>query len=204
MILKALQYKLPIHDREFDRIYPKHIQLLSNMHWTSIEVAKKASSFLAYKPHEKVLDIGSGVGKFCIVGALTKNGVFYGVEHHKELADISKQIVSEFRIENFKTLQSNVTDINFSDYDSFYFFNSFYENIDETRIIDHKVPVLAHLYKEYRDYMYAQLDKAPIGTRLATYYSLYRDIPPGYKIVETHFNDQLVFWIKDKQVALQE
>lgn len=201
MILKALQYNLPIQDREFDRIYPTHIQQLSNMHWTSIEVAKKAAVFLANKPHVKILDIGSGVGKFCIVGALTTEGDFYGVEHRKELADISKQVVSEYRIANLKIVQTNITDINFSEYTSFYFFNSFYENIDETRIIDHNVPVSTQRYKEYRDYMYAQLAMAPIGTRLATYYSLYKDIPSGYKIVETHFNDHLVFWIKDKTVA---
>jgi hypothetical protein len=198
MILKALQYNLPIQDREFDMIYPKHIQQLSNQHWTSIDVAKKASFFLVNKPNVKVLDIGSGVGKFCIVGALTTSGDFYGVEQRKELADISKKIVSEYRIANLKILHSNITDINFSDYNSFYFFNSFYENLDKTRIIDLNVKISPHRYQEYRDYMYSQLSNAPIGTRLATYYSLYSEIPPGYKIVETYFNDHLVFWIKDK------
>lgn len=197
MVLKALQYNLPVQDKEFDRIYPQHIQKLSNMHWTSIEVAKKASIFLAHKPNVKVLDIGSGVGKFCIVGALTTEGRFYGVEHRKELADISKQIASEYRIDNLKILHSNITDINFLDYNAFYFFNSFYENIDETRIIDLNVKVSPHRYKEYRDYMYTQLSIAPAGTRLATYYCLYSEIPPGYRIVETHFDDHLVFWVKD-------
>jgi len=198
MVLKALQYNLPVNDIEFDMLYPKHIQKLSNIHWTSIDVARKASIFLVNKPNVKVLDIGSGVGKFCIVGALTTLGNFYGVEQRNEFVDITKKIILENRISNFKTLHSNIIDINFLDYDSFYFFNSFYENIDETRVIDHNARISTNCYTEYRDYMYQQLSFAPIGTRLATYYSLYSEIPPCYKIIETHFNNHLVFWIKDK------
>ncbi len=52
-------------DVTFDDLYPEDIQNLSPMHWTPVDIARRASNFLAI-PNARVLDIGSGVGKFCI------------------------------------------------------------------------------------------------------------------------------------------
>ena len=72
-----------LNDTNFDQMYPIRIQKLSKMHWTPIEIANKAAKFLAYRPGIKVLDIGSGVGKFCLVGANNHPDVsFYGVQLH--------------------------------------------------------------------------------------------------------------------------
>ena len=198
MIIQSIRYDLPISDVDFDKLYSPYIQSLSELHWTSIEVAKKAASFLVQSSDTKVLDIGSGVGKFCIVGASTTSGVFYGVEQRKELVDISRQIISDHHVHNVKILHSNIIDIDFSNYNSYYFFNSFYENIEESRMMDCSVTTSNLHYQQYRDYMYLQLLKAPIGTRLATYCCIVRDIPSCYTVYQTSFNHQLKLWIKDK------
>jgi hypothetical protein len=198
MIFKSLKYDLPIKDADFDKLYPNHIQHLSKVHWTSIDVARKASEFLVKSPSTKVLDIGSGVGKFCMVGATTTLGNFYGVEQRKELVNISKKIIENNRIPNIEIIHSNITDINFADYDSFYFFNSFYENLDRDRLIDFSVKVSPLRYQEYLDYMYLQLLKAPVGTRLATYSGYLNDIPPCYTVHTTFFSHELKLWIKEK------
>jgi len=70
-------------DISFDYLYPKRIQDLSGLHWTSLEIAKKSSEYLS-APNSKVLDIGSGVGKFCIsAGFFEPETLFYGVEQRK-------------------------------------------------------------------------------------------------------------------------
>jgi len=41
---------------------------MSLKQWTPLAIARKAAEFLA-EPGSKVLDIGSGIGKFCLTGA---------------------------------------------------------------------------------------------------------------------------------------
>ena len=118
-----------IKDEDFDQVYPDYIKQFSDIHWTPAEVAIKAAKLLVGNPGTKVLDIGSGVGKFCILGSLTTHGYFTGVEFKESIADLSKRIINQFNIENAEIINSNITNIDFSKYDAFYFFNSFYENI---------------------------------------------------------------------------
>ena len=53
-------------DNQFNHLYPASINKLARGHWTPIEVAWKAASFLAIENGVKILDIGSGVGKFWV------------------------------------------------------------------------------------------------------------------------------------------
>ena len=64
-------------DSQFNKIYPPSIRLLAHHHWTPLEVAIKAADFLAAENNVSILDIGSGVGKFCIAAANYKPNAFF-------------------------------------------------------------------------------------------------------------------------------
>ena len=53
-------------DNRFNTLYPEPIRLLAARHWTPLNVARRASLFLAAEHGARILDIGSGVGKFCL------------------------------------------------------------------------------------------------------------------------------------------
>jgi cyclopropane fatty-acyl-phospholipid synthase-like methyltransferase len=91
MIFEYLKLNMDIDDNAFNEIYPEHIKALSQCHWTPVAVAKMAAKFLADDTGKKVLDIGSGAGKFCLVGAASTDGIFYGVEQRASLTKISKK-----------------------------------------------------------------------------------------------------------------
>ena len=59
-------------DLRFNQLYPKNIQAKAARHWTPLEVAKTAADFLAPHNDVHVLDIGSGIGKFCLAAAYHK------------------------------------------------------------------------------------------------------------------------------------
>jgi hypothetical protein len=99
-------------------------------------------------------------------------------------------------LKNISFICSNITKIDFEEYDHFYFYNSFYENIDGTLKIDYKIEYSEELYDVYNRYLYKQLDKKPSGTRLVTYHSFGSEIPREYEIVNTDYEDYLKFWIK--------
>jgi SAM-dependent methyltransferase len=196
MIFEYLKLNIALADEEFNVIYPESIRTLARRHWTPIEVSKKAAEFLVHKQGTKVLDIGSGSGKFCMVGATYTKGYFTGVEQRNQLVDLSKKIARRYRIQNIDFIHANITSIKFNKYDAFYFYNSFHENIDLTAKIDDTMNPSAELYNLYHNYVYEQLSLAPVGTRLVTYWSSMKEIPSSYKIKHSHLDGLLLFWEK--------
>jgi SAM-dependent methyltransferase len=184
-------------DLVFNSLYPKPVEEVAEKHWTPINVAKKAAAFLAASVDVKVLDIGSGSGKFCLIAAhqhpLTS---FYGVEQRQNLVDLSTELAKELELENLNFICDNICNIDFGKYDHFYFYNSFYENMPGTQKIDSAIKYSEDLYNYYNRYLYKQLKKRPAGTRLVTYHSFGIEIPPGYEVVNTDYNEFLKFWVK--------
>jgi len=184
-------------DKIFNSLYPKPIQEVAEKHWTPLEVAKKAAAFLATSPEVKILDVGSGSGKFCLTAAhyhpLT---FFYGIEQRANLVELSTELAVKLQLANVSFICNNITNIDFARFDHFYFYNSFYENITGTQKIDLSVHYSEELYNYYNRYLYKQLDKKPSGARLVTYHSFGIETPSGYEIVHTDYNEFLKFWVK--------
>ncbi|MEI3797475.1 MULTISPECIES: methyltransferase [unclassified Chitinophaga] len=184
-------------DASFDWLFPERIQQMSKRHWTPVEIAKSAAAFLASERNGKILDIGSGVGKFALIGAHYYPGsIFYGVEqrselHHYALAakEYTKTINSEF-------INGNFTQVNLADYDHFYFYNAFFENLDTRNRIDQQIDYSTSLYQYYSRYLYRELDNKPAGTRLVTFHSLEDEVPPGYRLIDASEDFLLKMWMK--------
>jgi len=184
-------------DAQFDQLYPAYTQLLARRHWTPLAVAKKAAHFLAAESNARILDIGSGAGKFCLAAAHYKPDAFYyGIEQRKRLVSQAEAARKMLGIENVSFRVGNFTQVNFRNYDHFYFYNPFYENISGTDKIDNSIDYSLELYNYYNRYLYTQLEQKPPGTRLASFHSLEDEMPQGYHIVGTEMNELLKFWIK--------
>lgn len=196
MIFKSLREDKDIEDCTFNMLYSTRIRRLSERHWTPVAIAKIAADYLVDKPNKKVLDIGAGVGKFCLVGAATTKGFFYGVEQRASLTKLSKKIAEKHSVKNVEFIHSNITEISFSDYDAFYFYNSFFENIDTSCPIDKIVIPCRELFASYSDYVREQLNKMPKYTRLVTYWSTWEEIPESFDLEYSACDGILNFWKK--------
>lgn len=196
MVFELLKLNYNVTDNDFDRIYPKEIRMLASQHWTSISVAKAASNFLVKKGGTKVLDIGSGVGKFCLIGAVNTGGHFTGVEQRFRLFELSQRLANSYRLDNVNFIHANITSINFHKYDAFYFFNSFYENIDNLSKIDNTIDLNVQLYRMYSLYLTSQFASLPVGTRLVTYCTPVNIIPGSYKLQDSSHGGLVKFWEK--------
>jgi SAM-dependent methyltransferase len=184
-------------DRVFNRLYPQSIGKLDGKHWTPLHIAKKAAEFLAADNGMRILDIGSGVGKFCLGAAYHKPDAYYvGIEQRKYLTQVAENARAVLKLDNVRFIEGNFTQLDFRNYDHFYFFNAFYENLFGTEKIDHSIEYSTALYDYYNHYLYTQLELKPAGTKLATFHSLEYEIPPGYHAVGAEFDDLLRFWVK--------
>ena len=78
-------------DEQFDDLYPVSVKSLTSEHWSPLKVARKVADFLAVDNSVRILDIGSGVGKFCLAAAYFKpKAFFYGVEQRKGLVSYAE------------------------------------------------------------------------------------------------------------------
>ncbi len=184
-------------DVDFNQLYPPAIQALSKKQWTPISIARKAANFLAAENNASILDIGSGVGKFCLAAAYYKpKSFFYGVEQRRSLTQFAEMAKDVLNLDNVSFSSGNFTQIDFGHYDHFYFYNSFYENLAGTEKIDDSIDYSRELFNYYNRYLFKQLQLKPAGTRLATFHSLEDEIPWNYHIVGTEADNLLKFWIK--------
>lgn len=184
-------------DLEFDKLYSPSIQKLATRHWTPLAVARKAANFLVTGDNARILDIGCGVGKFCLAAAQFRPSAFYyGIEQRRTLVYHAERTKELLGFENVSFMHGNFTQLNLRDYDHFYFYNSFYENLGGTDKIDDSIDYSPELYHYYNRFLYKQLEKMPAGTRLVTYHSLEQEIPSGYHVAASEWDSLLKFWIK--------
>lgn len=184
-------------DKAFDSVYPLPIRQLASKHWTPIQVAYLAADYLAAEKNVKVLDIGSGVGKFCLAAAHYKPGAkYFGIEQRKNLVDEANKAKKKLSLKNVSFSHGNFTKLDLRNYNSIYFYNSFYENIVGPHKIDEKLEFSGELFDYYNQSLFDKLEQMPDGTRLATYHSTEKELPPCFLEVGSQINNLLKFWIK--------
>jgi SAM-dependent methyltransferase len=187
-----------VWNAQFDRILPIHWRRSSIMHWTPVHVARRAAQLLVSGPETQVLDVGSGPGKFCLVGALATLGHFTGVEQRPHLVKFSRSFAHQYDIPRVRFLCANAGDLDWGRYNAFYFYNPFYENLDPDKKLDERVELSPSLYDQYIRMTQERLAQAPSGTRVVTFHGMGGDMPDGYERVLQEFRDIgfLELWIK--------
>ncbi|HRI66824.1 MAG TPA: hypothetical protein PK156_21405 [Polyangium sp.] len=188
-----------VPDRIFDLLFPEPVRRVSGRFWTPIQVARKAAAILA-RGRGPVIDVGAGVGKFCVIGALTSDARFHGLEHRAELVDIANGVIAALGLsDRAKVFHGTLDDIDWKSYGSFYFCNPFEENIfpEERRYDDHVVLSKTRFHEDTAR-VERELDAAQVGTRVVTFHGLGARVPATYRRVveETHGNPLLHSWIK--------
>jgi SAM-dependent methyltransferase len=190
-----------VEDDRFDRIFPPRVRKFSSLYWTPVAVASHAARLLVRKPGTRVLDIGCGPGKFCLIAAAITEGHFTGIEQRDYLVKAARDAAVKERCPNVEIIQGNVTDHSFSKYDAFYLFNPFEENMFEKHIIDTCVPLSTDLYIKYVKYVAAELCSKPIGTLVVTYTGSALEVPCCYDCELSTFGKDLKLWVKVRETT---
>lgn len=186
-------------DIQFNLLYPPPSQVLAKQHWTPLEIIKEAAEFLVTREGCRILDIGSGVGKFCLSAAYYQsNARFEGVEQRNNLVGQAVRARNILGLPNVSFIPGNFTQLDLRKYDHFYFYNSFFENLVDVDRIDNQVLYSSTLYHYYSNYLCRELDKMPTGTRIVTYCSWQDEIPSSFELVGTRRDGLLKYNIKTR------
>jgi len=110
-----------LKEREFAAHVPKRFRKLSS---TPLAAAALAAGWCASRGARRLLDVGSGVGKFAIVGAAVSNLRIDGIERNAQMVEVARALAQQFgvaaRVE-FRAIDQH--DVPLQDYDAVYVFD---------------------------------------------------------------------------------
>lgn len=179
-------------DLLFETYLPAALREKSLRHFTPTEVIEKAVDFLCHLRKNKILDIGSGAGKFCIIGAKRKRSdQFYGVEIRENLWAEAERIAKEWNLNNVHFLHQNITETSFRGYTGYYYFNPFYENMEPENSLNNDLEFHPNKYSSYSGRVFREMEKQPIGTRIATFHIPEGSLPSEYHLIDQYFDGSL-------------
>lgn len=171
-------------DRVFDEVYPGPIRRLSSVHWTPVEVAMRVARHLATRKDACILDIGSGVGKFCIVAAAMLPSLrVRGIEHRPHFVEIAEAAADKLGVP-VAFEHGTVERVDPASIDGVYLFNPFAENLSQPEDhLDETVELGEDRF--WRDTAEVErfLDGVRVGTRVATYCGWGGVMPSGFELV---------------------
>jgi len=201
-IARSLRCGTLVADRVFDEVFPLAAQGRSSVYWTPVEVAVRAAILLADKAGATILDIGSGVGKFCIVAAAAVNANARGIEHRPHLVDIAREAAAKIGVAPAFQI-GTIEEQDVSAVDGFYLFNPFAENLCSMPMdrLDASVELSEDRY--WRDVAATErlFSRARVGARVVTYCGFGGKLPEGFVLVlrERCGGGRLELWVKEEE-----
>lgn len=197
----ALVQRAQVSDAELDQVFPEELRERSPLHWTPVAIAIRAAELLAPTPGLRVLDVGAGVGKVCLVGALVTGAMWWGIEQDPALVAAANHAAWALDIEcRTRFVHGDGSRLAWDEFDAFYFYNPF----STLMLAPHASPFVryATIQNTLRR-IEQQLAGTREGTRVVTYYGSGGKLPPGYTLIsrEPAGGDALELWIRDAPPA---
>jgi SAM-dependent methyltransferase len=187
-------------DDAFDAVYDRRIRGLSKRHWTPVAVAARAAQLLVEAGATRILDVGSGVGKFCLVGALRTNAELVGVERREDLVVVARDAAKKLGVARATFVHADVADFPFDGFDGVYLYNPFFEHVSRSlRLIDETVERSRAKYRHLVSTTLTKLATLSPPGAVVTFSGLGGRVPPdAFEFLgeEAAGNDWLELWVK--------
>lgn len=180
--LRAGQF---VVDGDFDVWLAPAARPLAERYWTQVGVTMRVSRWLEARGVTSVLDVGSGAGKFCVVGALSSRMTFTGVEQRGYLVDAAAELAERFGVAGrARFVRGDLDAVDFGDFDALYFYNPFGENMFPPRArLDNTVEVSRARFARDVETVRGLLGRMPRGSHMVTYNGCGARIPDTYELV---------------------
>jgi SAM-dependent methyltransferase len=187
-------------DQIFDAHLSHYERERSRQFWTPVAVAARSAAIFSEHGAKRVLDVGCGPGKFCVVAACLQPDLeVYGIEQRPRLARLGLQLARKFGAANVRLSTGDATLVSWELYDGLYFYNPFAENtFDCPARFDDEVNLSAMRFGAELLRAESLLAHARAGTVVVTYHGLGGPIPSSYDLVvdERGGSDRVRAWVQ--------
>lgn len=178
----ALQRREAVSDQDFESFFAPRFRSQLRRESTPVAIAIRAARLLADGQPRRILDIGSGLGKFCTIGALTTRAFFTGVEQNARHILAARGAALRFGARRIVFICDDAEHTQLFKFDGLYLFASASSPAPSSRSL--------------RDILWRRAEDVRTGTRLVTYGS--HGEPPGFRLLreETTNGDRLALFEK--------
>ena len=195
-IRAALERRAAVSDAELDQVFPEELRDRSHLHWTPVAIALRAAELLAPSPGVRVLDVGAGAGKLCLIGAIVTGAMWWGIEQDAVLVAAANHAAWALGIERrTRFVHGDGSRLPWDEFDAVYFYNPF----TTLMLAPHASPFVryATIQSTLRR-IEQRLATARVGTRVVTYHGFGGKLPPGYALSlrEPAGGDALELWVR--------
>lgn len=172
-------------DGAFDWLLPAMAREKSAQYWSPLSVARRAALRFAERGVQRVLDVGAGPGKFCIAAAIAQPDLeFCGIEQRAGLVEAARTLAAAFSLRNVQLRAGDAFGIPWRDFDGFFFFNPFAENVFRSHDrFDFTVELSEARLATALIRTSELLSSLRIGTVVVTYCGLGGPIPSSYDLL---------------------
>jgi SAM-dependent methyltransferase len=159
------------HDHAFDRLLPMRLRAASDRFWTPLEVVQRATLWLEELGVRSVVDIGSGVGKFCVAGALLSSCSFIGIEQRQRLVIVARNLARLLAVDQrVSIVGGRFGEVETPVADCYYLFNPFEENLFSAgEALDDQVELSRERFRADLRSFRALVAALPVGAYVLTY-----------------------------------
>lgn len=160
---------------------------------------RDAAAWLAPDPDSRVLDVGSGIGKLCLIGSLTTAATFVGIEQRPHLVHAARALASQLDANTATFLCGDAFAFDWRDFSSLYFYNPFAEPLfPEPMRIDSTLEQSERGHELAVMRLVDKLAGLRRGTRLVVYHDLGCTLPDGFERVEQKLSghSSLELWLR--------
>jgi SAM-dependent methyltransferase len=202
----ARQFAAAVHagecptDRAFDRFLPERLRPVSSEFWSPLAVARRAAEWFDAAGVQRVLDVGSGAGKFCVAAALFGRCHYVGLEQRPFLVKSARGLARLFDVnDRVSFVHGSLGEVPTPSADAYYFFNPFGDySVGLHPLAEKRPPIVAARYA--RDVSAAEQllrDVAP-GSLVLALNGFGGRLPPGFDLIreDWHVPVGLRLWRK--------
>lgn len=183
------------NDELMDSLLSDQVKIYANQHFSGTYQISLAAKFLVQNSNSQILDIGSGTGKFCLLGGLLHpEAHFHGVEYRESFIQMSCDIQTKLKIENVSFRHDNILNIRFDVFDGLFLFNPFLEHRNSLARMEDFSDLTSN-YDAYFSHVRAELARCRSGVRLVTLYEATEQVPSNFKLLDRKMGDTLRFYV---------
>lgn len=170
-------------DASFDAFIPVQDRAVSEEYWTPLQVAVRVAKWLDERGVRSVVDVGSGVGKFCVAAALCGRFECIGIEHRQRLVAAARHLADVFGVADRVRFVKSAAG-SWPEADTYYLYNPFGENLcSRENQLDATVELTAERYRREVEATEQRFARAPVGTLVVTYNGFGGRMPDSYRRV---------------------
>ncbi len=192
-----------VSDDEFDALFALRWRRVSSDYWTPIDVASTAAEWLTETGIRRVVDVGSGMGKFCLVGALRTGAEFVGIEQRRTLVRVASHAARRLEVEgNVSFVHARASMSALLDFRAFYLFNPFGENLHPPWFqLDQTVELGDSRFQRDVALMQVVFCALPAGSRVVTYHGFGGTFPDSFRMIRERATGEgtLRLWVKETE-----